>query len=97
MAIATLNSALAGCMFAAVDCTKYLAQRTDDDSFKRVVQEDEWDVNNRLGKSLPLREDLYSWALVICFNRDYLAQILFFEKREAEKEKKEDELAEAKK
>ena len=57
---------------------------------------DDWNKNNRLGKSLSLREDLYSWALVTCFHRDYLAQIMFFKKREAEKKKKEDKLADAK-
>ena len=55
----------------------------------------DWNENNRLGKSLSLREDLYSWALVTCFDREYLAQIMFFNKREAEKKKMEDKLADA--
>ena len=56
----------------------------------------DWNDDNRIGTNLSLREDLYSWALVTCINRDYLAQLLFFKKREAEKQKKEDELVDAK-
>ena len=70
----------------------------NDDSYNRVDNKSgDWNDDNRLGKSLSLREDLYSWALVTCFNRDYLAQIMFFKKIEAEKKKMEDELAGAKK
>ena len=52
---------------------------SNDDSYNTPNQ-DAVDLNddNRLGKSLSLREDLYSWALVTCFNRDYLAQLMFF-------------------
>ena len=72
------------------------ASRNDDSYTKAGNKAGDWNDDNRLGKSLTPREDLYSWALVICFNRDYLAQILFFKKREAEKKKKEDALTDAK-
>ena len=56
------------------------------DSYNRAEQNTgDWNESNRLGKSLSLREDLYSWAIVTSFNSDYLAQIMFFKKREAEK------------
>ena len=63
-----------------------MEQYKDDNSYIREFPDlDDWKDVNRLGKSLSLREDLYSCALVTRFNSDYLAQIMFFKKREAEK------------
>ena len=74
-----------------------ILEDSNDDTYNQVEKDaSDWNENNRLGKSLALREDLYSWALVTCFNRDYLAQLMFFKKREAVKKKKEDALADAK-
>ena len=49
----------------------------------------------QLGKSLALREDLYSWSFLSSYHPDHLALLVFLRNRETEIEKNERALKDA--
>ena len=87
--IASIMAILMGLImtFAGGSFRKY----GDDDSYEkqenrkmdaRKEKEEGWlkereEGRLRLGKSLQLRKDLYSWSFLICYHRNYLAQVAF--------------------
>ena len=77
---------------ARIASEKELESRKD---AARKHHEDEWKKEARVGEGVELREDLYAWAFATCFHPDHVALQVFLGDREAESEKCEKALQDA--
>ena len=62
---------------------------------RKWIDKTEWKKEKRLGSSLEFREDLYAHSYVSSFHSAYLAQVVFFNQWQSEKDKSEDALEQA--